>query len=45
MLIIVINAFINVEAYFFVIIYERKICAFRIVYFCLNVMLLQLLYY
>jgi len=45
MLIIAINAFINVKACFFVVIYERKIYAFRIICFRLNVMLLRLLYY
>jgi hypothetical protein len=45
MLVITINAFINVEICFFVVIYERKVCVFEIVYLRLNIMLLQLLYY
>ena len=40
MLVIVVNAFVNVKACTFVIIYEREVRAFRIVYFCFNVMLL-----
>ena len=44
-LIIVINVLVNAKAYFFVVIYKHKVCAFRIVYFRFNIMLLQLLYY
>jgi len=40
MLIIVINAFINVKICSFIIIYERKVYASRIVYFRFNVILL-----
>ena len=43
--IIAINAFTNIEAYFLVVIYKRKVFAFQVVYLCLNIMLLQLLYY
>jgi len=45
MLVIIVNAFVNIKAYMFVIIYERKTRAFQVVYFCFNVMSLQLLYY
>ncbi len=45
MLIIIINAFVNIKAYFFIVIYERKVYASRIIYFRFNVMLLQFLYY
>ncbi len=45
LLVIAINAFVNVKAYFFVVIYERKVCAFRIVYLRLSVISLRLLYY
>ncbi len=44
-LIVVVNVFINIKVYIFVIIYERKACASRVIYFYLDVMLLQLLYY
>ncbi len=44
-LVIAINAFVNVEVCYFVIIYKRKVYAFRIIYLRLNIILLQLLYY
>ena len=44
-LIITINAFVNVEICFLVIIYKHKVYVFRVIYFCLNVISLQLLYY
>jgi len=45
MLAIAINAFINVKVYFFVVIYKHKVCALRIVYLRISIILLQLLYY
>ncbi len=45
MLVIAINAFVNVEICFFVIIYKRKVYASRIVYLRFNIMLSQFLYY
>ncbi len=44
-LVIAINIFVNVKTYSFVVIYKRKVCAFRIVYLRFSVILLQLLYY
>ena len=45
MLAIAINAFVSVEACSFVVIYERKVCASRVIYLRSNVMSSQLLYY
>jgi len=45
MLTIAINALINIKLCIFVVIYEHKVCAFRVIYLCLNVILLRLLYY